>query len=183
MIKRAHELFAPGPDPFVSAVLGELASIRFPVGELLDVGCANGVNASNATKLGWVVTGVDPMPHNADQTEKNIRYVQGSLPQLPFNGGTFDLVICTNVLPLLDVVTRKKSIYELMRTARSGGAVALSCIERDDDIYRGGYWNYGSLRLPFDEAGWSVRAIFEPVKRLGNESVVRSQHSVLAFKP
>ena len=183
MVKTKPEQLGPEPDPFVVNVLGELSSVSFPYGEMLDVGCGDGRNAAYAAQLGWTVTGVDPVFRLSEHTQKSIRFVEGSLPQLPFEDGTFNLVVCTSVLPILDIATRKKSILEIMRIARSGGAVALNCIVREDDTNRGGFWNYESLRLPFDTAKWDVRAVPEPIKRLGTDSIIRSLHTVLAFKP
>lgn len=182
-MEKTHKAPTPGIDPYFSFTLDQLASVQFPVGKLLDVGCATGINASYAAERGWAVTGVDPVLYITNQSKKNVRYVKGSLPQLPFSDGSFDLVTCTNVLPLLSVAIRRKSIRELMRIVRPGGAIALSCIDREDDANRGGYWNPSSLRLPFDEALWDVSVIIEPVKPSGEETIVRSLHSVLAFRP
>ena len=165
--------------PFLVESLGRLESIDYPRGTLLDVGCGAGDNAAFAASRGWTVTALD-ISETPRFPERGYRYMQGILPNLPVRGASYDLVVCTGVLALLDVNTRKRSIQELMRVAVSGGVVIADCIVREDDTYRGGVWNPKSLIAPFEKAQWEMNLFHNPIDQ---GDILLSQQQILAFKP
>lgn len=165
--------------PFLVESLERLESVEYPRGTLLDIGCGRGDNAAFAASRGWTVTALDIF-ETPRFPERGYRYMHGVLPNLPVRDASYDLVVCTGVLAMLDVPTRKKSIRELMRIVVSGGVVITDCIEREDDKSRGGVWNPNNLITPFEEAQWELDPFHNPIRQ---GDMVRSLQQILAFKP
>ncbi|MWC28900.1 class I SAM-dependent methyltransferase [Paenibacillus sp. MMS18-CY102] len=59
----------------------------------------------------------------------NSRYIAGSLPELPFETGTFDFVLCSHFLFLyaeqFDASFHERAVLEMMRLCRAGGQVRI----------------------------------------------------------
>lgn len=72
------------------------------------------------------VIGVD-MDFSKTGTEKNvnIKYVHGSVLNLPFNSQAFYLVVCLDTLEHISESMRVKAIKELLRVAKKGGIIFL----------------------------------------------------------
>jgi ubiquinone/menaquinone biosynthesis C-methylase UbiE len=102
---------------------------------LLDVGCGDGVYLIEAARLGAAAIGVDRSKamlvaarrHAADRGVE-VELQQGDTQALPFDDGTFDVVIAITVLCLVpDAV---KTVNEMVRVAVPGGRVIIGELGR-----------------------------------------------------
>jgi len=82
----------------------ETASMAFPQ-KILDMGCGNGFITKEIAKSfpNTKITAVDIEKEKVDYAKRynksaNVKYVQGNLFYLPFKKGSFDLVVCNEVL-------------------------------------------------------------------------------------
>lgn len=93
--------------------------------EVLDVGCGIGHATEPLAVRGCIVTGLDPDAGRlaiAQERLPNLRFVQGSVEQLPFADNSFDGAICAQAFHLFDQV---KAMDELMRVVRPGRPIAV----------------------------------------------------------
>jgi SAM-dependent methyltransferase len=98
---------------------------------VLDVGCGTGVVAVTAARLGANVTGLDLTPELLAEARENSRIAavdvdwhEGDVEQLPFDAGTFDVVVSQfghMFAPRPDV-----AVSEMLRVLKSGGTIAFS---------------------------------------------------------
>jgi ubiquinone/menaquinone biosynthesis C-methylase UbiE len=62
-------------------------------------------------------------------SDAKMRYVAGSLPQLPFENGSFDLVLCSHFLFLyadqFDASFHERAVLDMIRVCRPGGQVRI----------------------------------------------------------
>ena len=120
----AH-LCAGGVDPLLTAA-GVIGGTPAPL-HLLDVGTGAGAVASRAVALGVRVTAVDPDPGMlalAAAAAPGAEVRSGTLPDLPFETGTFDVVVANFVLNV--VAKPRLATGELVRVAATGGRVAVT---------------------------------------------------------
>jgi SAM-dependent methyltransferase len=102
-----------------------------PGSKVLDVACGNGNLAISAAKAGAVVTGIDIAPNLLDEAGKraaregvDIRFQEGDAEDLPYDAGSFDLVISmfgAMFAPRPEVV-----VGELCRVCRKSGQIAMA---------------------------------------------------------
>jgi len=98
-----------------------------PPGRLLDAGCGDGINLSFLTRLiaarRWptTVVGADYSALRIGRARElnGSRLIQGSVVQLAFQRGSFDVVICNQVLE--HVPDYRAAMSELFRVLRRGG--------------------------------------------------------------
>jgi 2-polyprenyl-6-hydroxyphenyl methylase/3-demethylubiquinone-9 3-methyltransferase len=102
---------------------------------VLDVGCGGGLLAEPLAQLGCRVTGVDPSRRSldvarahADASGLDIGYVHGVAEALPADDGTFDVVVCCDVLE--HVTDLDATIREAARVLRPGGMYLYDTINR-----------------------------------------------------
>lgn len=98
---------------------------------MLDVACGNGNLSIPAAKAGAVVIGIDIAPNLLDDARSravrekvNVKFEEGDAEHLPYDTGTFDLVVSmfgAMLAPRPDVVAS-----ELCRVCRSGGEIAMA---------------------------------------------------------
>jgi SAM-dependent methyltransferase len=105
-----HELDASlnpsGPD----SLFGYVAEMRLPAGAVVvDAGCGEGVHAAQlASRFGFQVTGVDPVPRRVQAAQQNapagcpVTFAVGTAGNLPLPSGSADLVWCRDVLSLVE---------------------------------------------------------------------------------
>jgi len=81
--------------------------------KVLDVGCGGGLLAEEFARAGFEVTGIDPAPEtietaraHASASGLSIAYRAGVGEDLPFPDGSFDLVVCCDVLEHVEDVDR-----------------------------------------------------------------------------
>lgn len=132
--ERAREAYAaarPLPDPRVDrkfARMCELVREQLPATAFLDAGCGDGrYLAALADELPERVAGTDiseRILETAREHSPRAELVQANLEQLPFADGSFDLVLCTQVIE--HVLDAPRAAAELARVLRSGGVLVLS---------------------------------------------------------
>jgi SAM-dependent methyltransferase len=98
---------------------------------VLDVGCGTGVVAVTAARLGANVTGLDLTPELLAEARENSRIAtvdidwhEGDVEHLPFDAGTFDIVVSQfghMFAPRPDV-----AVSEMLRVIKPGGTIAFS---------------------------------------------------------
>ncbi|WP_379967919.1 class I SAM-dependent methyltransferase [Ectobacillus sp. sgz5001026] len=104
---------------------------------VLDAGCGTGRTAINiANKYGCHTVAIDLNPTMIAKAKQNIlrecatiSLLQGTVEALPFNSGTFDVVLSESVIAFTNV---QQTIAELRRVLRPGGYLACieMCVER-----------------------------------------------------
>jgi len=105
---------------------------------LLDVGCGTGHYIAEYRRRGFEVAGVDGSPdmlEHARTLNPGVDLRQGDVDALPFADGTFDHVLCIEVLRYLPDATH--CIQEMARVLRPGG----SCLFTALPLFNlNGYW-------------------------------------------
>ena len=120
---------------------------------VLDIGCGRGFYSNLISKYSFVkkVIGIDL---NADYVEKakkysghskKVEFNTGSVYKLPYKNGTFDVIVCSEVLEHLP--DDKKAINELERVLKPGGII-LATVPHE------------SFPLLWDPLNWLLMKIF-----------------------
>jgi 2-polyprenyl-6-hydroxyphenyl methylase/3-demethylubiquinone-9 3-methyltransferase len=101
----------------------------------LDVGCGGGLLAEEFAKLGCRVTGVDPSVPSLETARAHaaregleIEYVSARGEELPFDGDSFDVVYCCDVLEHVDSVDG--TVAEAARVLKPAGVYLYDTINR-----------------------------------------------------
>jgi ubiquinone/menaquinone biosynthesis C-methylase UbiE len=120
-----------------------------PRGRGLDVGCGTGVLARELAAAGLEMTGLDPsegMLAVAREHSPAVELVQGSGTDLPFEDGSFDLVVTVATLHHIaapDAV--RATLGELARVVKPGGRIVVW-----DHNPRNPYWGRLMAKVPQD---------------------------------
>lgn len=170
-----------------------------PEGPLvLDAGCGEGRHACHLASLGFRVIGIDTdneMIHEAmrrtPQTYLDrgaVRYDQEDIAMLRFSERTlFNGVVCNETLQFLAPLKRQAAMRKLMNITASGGFHVVSAYVGSMGSGTGTQPLLpGSLRRPYDEAGWDVIHFREdPYKELvfGDTIAISSIALIAAIKP
>lgn len=116
---------------------------RVPAGgRILDAGCGTGGMLAflRARNSAWHLDGIDASPkavsHCLDRGLTTVR--QGGVHELPFNEGTFDAVVCLDVL-YHERVEETRSLEEIVRVLKPGGVLVLNlpafnCLRGSHDV-------------------------------------------------
>lgn len=98
---------------------------------VLDVACGTGVVAITAARLGARVTGLDLTPELLQRAKENARiseleldWHEGDVEKLPFNDGTFDVVV--SQFGHIFAPRPEVAIAEMLRVLNRGGRIAFS---------------------------------------------------------
>lgn len=92
--------------------------------QLLDVGCGGGLFSNIAAKRGHEVTGIDLSESSLHVAKKHdatgkVNYIHASAYELPFSGGSFDVVTALDILE--HVESPRRLIHEAARVLKPGG--------------------------------------------------------------
>ena len=105
---------------------------------LLDLGCGGGVLAEEFARLGCQVTGIDISAESIDVARAHARtqglpidYQNGSAAQLPFDGSSFEVVSCCDVLE--HIPDWEAVIAEVSRVLTPGGLFLFDTINRTQE--------------------------------------------------
>src|SRR5262245_7847535 len=119
------------------AVARRIKKLWRPGDSILDVGCGAGhylVSLRREIGASFEYVGVDStanyidLARNAFDRETSVRFEQADIFNLPFESGSFGIVMCSNVFPCLPNIV--KPLSELMRVARDIVVVRLLCGDR-----------------------------------------------------
>ena len=94
--------------------------------KVLEVGCATGALTTYIASTGCVPTGVDlsiDMIGVAKHKNTDIEYFEADVMNLPFKDNSFDVVLATSLINIVDDKT--KAISELSRTCKKGGLITI----------------------------------------------------------
>jgi len=131
-----------------------------PRARVLDVGGGSGVHAQCLAQDGHQVELIDPVPlHVSQAAAAGLSARLGHALELPFDAGTFDVVLLLGPLyHLIDRGQRRRALAEARRVTRPDGLVVAATINRYAPVH-------DTLR--------SAR-YFEPAVRARNDATVRS---------
>ena len=154
-----------------AARLVQHAGIRAGL-RVLDVACGTGVVAVTAARMGASVTGLDLTPEllevaraNAALASVTIDFHEGDVEQLPFDAGTFDVVVSQfghMFAPRPDV-----AIGQMLRVLKPGGTIAFSTWP--PELFIGSMFSLVSKYMPPPPPGVS------PPPQWGDPSIVRER--------
>jgi 2-polyprenyl-3-methyl-5-hydroxy-6-metoxy-1,4-benzoquinol methylase len=116
-------LHPSGPD----SLFGYVAEMGLPAGAaVVEAGCGEGEHAVElATRFGFQVTGVDPVPRLVQAAQQNappgcpVTFTTGTAGNLPLPSGSADLVWCRDVLCLVEDL--HGAYREFRRVLKPGG--------------------------------------------------------------
>jgi ubiquinone/menaquinone biosynthesis C-methylase UbiE len=95
--------------------------------EVLDVGCGAGAQLGPYLAAGCRITGLDPSQEMLGEARRRLgaeaALVPGDAADLPFEDGSFDLVMAATVLHQLDPESVLPALQEMARVVRTGGRV------------------------------------------------------------
>jgi len=120
-----------------TSVIVRLAAPQ-PGDSILDVGCGDGYLLSRLSARGISVSGVELAPARVRQAETRLAAAGieadiriGQAESLPFADGSFDLVVCSEVLEHL--VDPAVAVGEIRRVLKPGGRLVIT-VPRNEDI-------------------------------------------------
>lgn len=125
----------PWRAPYFADVMRERFGADLAQVRLLDVGCGGGVLAEEFARLGCQVTGIDVSAESLDVARAHARteglsidYRAGSAAELPFDGSSFEVVSCCDVLE--HIPDWERVIAEVGRVLVPGGLFLFDTINR-----------------------------------------------------
>lgn len=102
---------------------------------VLEVGCGGGILSEEFSRMGYLTTGIDPAEASlktaiahAQKNNLKINYLPGYGEDLPFHSGSFDVVLCCDVLE--HVRDLPKVISEISRVLKTGGVFIYDTFNR-----------------------------------------------------
>jgi ubiquinone/menaquinone biosynthesis C-methylase UbiE len=96
---------------------------------ILDVGCGTGAHLALYTRTGCKLYGIDPSPSMIgvarEQLGDRAQLHLGDAADMPYDDGSFDLVLCMLTLHEMAPATRSAVLGEMGRVLRDGGRMLL----------------------------------------------------------
>lgn len=139
--------------------------------KVLDIACGEGYGCNLISKLAAEVTGIDideTTINNASKKyfDKKIRFIKGSILDIPADNGYFDLITCFETLE--HVSNHEKAMSELKRALHPEGILLISTPNKYNYSDKTGYKNpYHLKELYKDEFHILLKSFFKEVKLLG----------------
>lgn len=169
-------------DPvYMAGVAAAVRVLRPSAGEyLLDAGCGTGLTAIRSGRAGAEVVALDSSLRSLEILRRRtggltVHPVHGTLTQLPFPDGSFDAVLCANVLQNIEGTDRRRlCVRELARVCRPSGRVVVTVHHYSRPRRRAGWRREGPSGGHSGRVGYIYR--FEPAELrdlLAGELVVR----------
>lgn len=169
----------------IEVLIGALSSSPWPLSEqrVLDAGCGTGNYLAALNPLVSSMVGFDQNEGMLAQAKSKVTasgatFVQGQLPELPFENDSFNAVVCNQVVHHFDSANgfaQLKALFaEVNRVLRPGGVFSLNtCSEVQLDK---GYWYYDLIApaaerikaryMPMDELVAGLKGVgFQQIKR------------------
>ncbi|MCZ8522567.1 MULTISPECIES: class I SAM-dependent methyltransferase [Paenibacillus] len=145
-----------------SATLSQLQRFPLPAGSrVLEVGCGTGRTACHLAALGMNVTGLDIRPemlakagHRAAHQGVDVHFVAGSITELPFEEGSFDVILAESVTNFASI---PEALREYNRVLSPGGLlydrelILSAALPREAYEQLAGFFGFGGL---LGEDGW-----------------------------
>src|SRR4029434_1669463 len=102
----------------------------------LDVATGTGRAALALAQDGGQVIGIDLVPamlhvareKAADRTLSNVVFAVANARQLPFDDGTFDVLVCLRFFHIIPHPLRRAIVVEMLRVVRPGGKLVLEFV-------------------------------------------------------
>lgn len=152
---------------------------------ILDAGCGNhGLAAFMPTAS---ITGVDVLP--ASDVDSSLKYIHGSILDLPFDDGSFDIAVSVDVLEHLPADLRASAVQQMIRVARRAIVItfpageyarkidAAFAAELDRRKQPLPEWLEEHLRDRYPESHEITKAIEEESSRRSRRVTVKTLHS------
>lgn len=96
--------------------------VKTPLLLALNIGVGNGFLEDQAVSLRWNIHSIDPNEATIRKLrKKGIEANVGCIEALPYKDGTFDVVICSEILEHLSSEQLQKGLKEVSRVLKSGG--------------------------------------------------------------
>lgn len=146
--------------------------------KVLDIACGEGYGSNLISKLAAEVTGIDideTTINNASKKyfDKKIRFIKGSILDIPAENGYFDLITCFETLE--HVFNHEKTIRELKRVLHPDGILLISTPDKLSYSEKTGNRNiFHEKELYKTEFMSLLKAYFKEVKFLGQSSCAMS---------
>jgi len=151
---------------------------------LLDVGCGKGEPAQFINRKGrYFAVGFDafePYLRECRKDKIHSAYAQGDVRLLPFTDGSFDIVICLEVLEHLEKGEGDKLLKELERVAAKQVILSTPVGKYQQGVFDGNphqehkyIWNPAEMK----EKDYQVKGV--GLRNLGGKAGVESKHSVM----
>lgn len=118
--------FAYGRRKIGNLIEGLISSLN-PGARALDIGCGTGFHLRQLKARGLVPIGVEPAPgmrRRAQTNNPTVQVLDGGAENLPFEDGTFDFVLCIEVIRYLP--TAERALAEIRRVLRPGGTALIT---------------------------------------------------------
>lgn len=127
-----------------------------PNERVLDVGCGTGVLTRLAADLvgpAGVVIGIDAAPdmiriarENATISWNGARFQLAAVEDLPFENGSFDVVVVSLLLHHLPLGLKHKGLRESLRVLRPGGRIIVTDFDRPRNwLWRAASWPFSGM--------------------------------------
>lgn len=112
-----------GARPRLDYIIKEISKkTNNPTPRVLNIGAGSGYFEEISKRLGWDIYSLDPDADTVKKLNKNcIKGHIGYIEQIPFDNGSFDFVVASEVLEHLNDEKRHRGIVEVFRVIVKGG--------------------------------------------------------------
>ncbi len=133
-----ENLYESKADLYLPAFFNYLRSCDLEGKSVLDIGCGFGQIGRFIKSLGANVIGIDVIPEAVEEANKVFPAVTGRVERIPFPDDSFDIVVCSMVLMLIENV--EMAISEIARVLKPGASALISILNpyyKPDDSQAG----------------------------------------------